>query len=140
MADATVNRTILASNNLREVSIIQDSASGTDNDADDTSDPGDTVLAPTEVRGVDKFGLQFIEVNNNACTVKVWGSLVEEPGASIGTNWNQIGDDISVTANGNAYKAISTTPLKWIAVTAKVSSGTSRVKSYILGQESQCGC
>ena len=136
MADATVERTILASNNLREVSIIQDSASGTDNDADDTSDPGDTVLAPTEVRGVDKFGLQFIEVNNNACTVKVWGSLVEEPGDTIGTNWNQIGDDISVTANGNAYKAISTTPLKWIAVTAKVSSGTSRVKSYILGQES----
>ncbi len=136
MADATVERTILASNNLREVSIIQDSASGTDNDADDTSDPGDTVLAPTEVRGVDKFGLQFIEVNNNACTVKVWGSLVEEPGSTIGTNWNQIGDDISVTANGNAYKAISTTPLKWIAVTAKVSSGTSRVKSYILGQES----
>ena len=122
MADATVNRTILASNNLREVSIIQDSASGTDNDADDTSDPGDTVLAPTEVRGVDKFGLQFIEVNNNACTVKVWGSLVEDPGATIGTTWNQIGDDISVGANSNAYKAISTTPLKWIAVTAKVAS------------------
>lgn len=136
MADATVNRTILASNNLREVSIIQDSASGTDNDVTSTSNPGDTVLAPTEVRGVDKFGLQFIEVNNNACTVKVYGSLVEEPGATIGTNWNQIGDDISVGANSNAYKAISTTPLKWIAVTAKVASGTSRVKSYILGQES----
>ena len=49
----------------------------------------------------------------------MYGSLVTTPGTAAGTNWTQIGDDIQVARATNAYKAISTTPIKNISITGE---------------------
>jgi len=49
---------------------------------------------------------------------KVWGSLKDSPSTVGGSDWTQIGDDISVGTSSNALKAISTTPIRWLSVNA----------------------
>ena len=88
--------------------------------------PGTTILGATSVEGASRVGLQFFNIGGGTTptlTFKVWGSLVTGPGdpetaPAGGTMWTQIGDNITVgTAQPNAYKAISTTPIKSLAVT-----------------------
>ena len=49
---------------------------------------------------------------------KVWASLKDSPGAVGGSDWTQVGDDISIATSSNALKAISTTPVRWLSVNA----------------------
>ena len=50
--------------------------------------------------------------------------MEENPQAEAGANWTQIGDDIAVAAaTPNAYKAISTTPIKSIGVSCYKTGG-----------------
>ena len=49
---------------------------------------------------------------------KVWASLKDSPGAVGGSDWTQVGDDISIATSSNALKAISTTPIRWLSVNA----------------------
>jgi len=112
-----------------------------------TSGTGTEVLAATSVAGHDRMSLQFFWVGINTgttLTFKVWGSLVTTPtdpesAVAAGTKWTQIGDDVTVTSTGtdagsfNAFKAISTTPLEYIAVTCVSGSGSDNtVAVYML--------
>ena len=81
------------------------------------------ILAATDVEGKSRIGIQIFNTGSTATTqnaiYKVYGSLVTTPGTAGGTNWTQIGDDIQVTNASNAYKAISTTPIKNISITGE---------------------
>ena len=59
-------------------------------------------------------------------TAKVWGTLFDEGDATPATNskWVQVGDDISIANNTGALKSISTTGLRYIAITMTIASGT----------------
>ena len=85
----------------------------------------DTAMtAAFSVEGKDRIGIQMFNTGNAATTqnsiFKVWGSLLTTPGAfAASANWTQIGDDIQIARLTNSYKAIATTPMKYIAVTAR---------------------
>ena len=57
-------------------------------------------------------------------TAKVFGSLFDAAGTVGGSNWTQIGDDISITNDSNAMKSIATTGLRKLGVTMTIASGT----------------
>ena len=90
-----------------------------------TSGDGTEILGATDVEGKSRMGIQFFNVTASGdYTFKVWGSLVSSPGSVGGSNWSRIGDDIAVDASTpNAYKAISTTPIKSVGVTCVKSGG-----------------
>ena len=90
-----------------------------------TSGNGTEILGATDVEGKSRMGIQFFNVTASGdYTFKVWGSLVSSPGSVAGSNWTQIGDDIAVAASTpNAYKAISTTPIKSVGVTCYKTGG-----------------
>ena len=75
------------------------------------------------VEGKDRVGIQMFNTGNAGVTqnsiFKVWGTLLTTPGTTGGGNWTQIGDDIQVARATNSYKAIATTPIKYIVVTAR---------------------
>ena len=102
-----------------------------------TTGVGTEMLAATDVEGKGRIGIQVFNIDNASNFVfKVWGSLVTTPGTppvvAAGTNWTQIGDDIEVpTGTFNAYKAISTTPLKSIAVTCVRTGGADTNKGAV---------
>ena len=56
-------------------------------------------------------------------TAKVFGSLFDAAGTVGGSNWTQIGDDITITNASNALKSISTTGLRKLGVTMTVAGG-----------------
>ena len=57
-------------------------------------------------------------------TAKVWGSLFDAAGTVGGSNWTQIGDDITIANATTALKSISTTGLRKLGVTMTIASGT----------------
>ena len=66
-----------------------------------------------------RYAIQVFNSDGSvAATVKVWGSLKDTPGSEAGSDWTQIGDDIAVGTSSNALKAISTTPVRHLCVTA----------------------
>ena len=66
-----------------------------------------------------RYAIQVFNSDGSvAATVKVWGSLKDAPGSEAGADWTQIGDDIAVGTSSNALKAISTTPISHLCVTA----------------------
>jgi len=66
-----------------------------------------------------RYSIQLFNSDGSVVGVaKVWGSLKDSPGAVGGSDWTQIGDDISVGTSSNALKAISTTPIRWLSVNA----------------------
>ena len=79
-----------------------------------------TVLDKFDCALFNRYAIQIFNSDGSvAATAKVYGSLVDTPNASIPTSdWTQIGDDISVGTSGSALKAISTTPIRHLAVTA----------------------
>jgi hypothetical protein len=108
---------------------------------------GTEILGATSVAGHERMALQFFWVGINTgttLTFKVWGSLFTTPGDPVptvaaSTKWTQIGDNITVSSTGttagsfNAFKAISTTPMEYIAVTCVSASGTDNtVAVYML--------
>ena len=84
---------------------------------------GKTLIAATDVGGKERIGIQLWNTGaasgtNRDLIVQVWGSLKDTPGTLPGTGWTQIGDNIDLNAATSAYRAIATTPIKYIAVTA----------------------
>jgi len=93
-----------------------------------TAFSGTTVMISTEdIALYDRATIQIRNEGESATiTAKVWGSLFDSADATPATNskWVQIGDDISIANNTGALKAISTTGLRYIAVTMTIASGT----------------
>jgi len=79
-----------------------------------------TVLEKCQSEGFTRFTIQLQNTDGSVVGVaKVYGSIRDaSAGGEGGTDWVQIGDDISVAANSSALKAISTTPLRQICVRA----------------------
>jgi hypothetical protein len=75
-----------------------------------------TVLDKFDVALYHRMTIQIFNTDSTDGTVKVYGSLKDEPATEGGDDWTQIGDDITV--DGNALKAISTTALKHLCVRA----------------------
>ena len=79
---------------------------------------------------IEVFDNSTIQIRNNGMsatiTAKVWGTLHDEGDATPATNskWVQVGDDITIANNTGALKAISTTGLRYIAITMTIASGT----------------
>ena len=78
-----------------------------------------TVLDKFDSALYNRFAIQIFNADATAATVKVFGSLKDEPATEGGSDWTQVGNDIAVTGNGNALKAISTTALKHLCVQAE---------------------
>jgi len=93
-----------------------------------TAFSGTTVMISTEeIQAYDRATIQIRNEGEAATiTAKVWGSLFDSADATPATNskWVQVGDDISIANNTGALKAISTTGLRYIAVTMTIASGT----------------
>ena len=89
---------------------------------------GTTVMIPTEdIALYDRATIQIRNEGEGATiTAKVWGSLFDSADATPATNskWVQVGDDISIANNTGAMMSISTTGLRYIAVTMTIASGT----------------
>jgi hypothetical protein len=95
-----------------------------------TADSAEKVLmAATDVSGKARIGLQVWNLGAASSThrdlkVRVWGTLkaAADYGSVPGVGWTQIGDDIDLNAasgsDASAYRAIATTPIKYVAVTA----------------------
>ena len=86
-----------------------------------TQNGGKTLIAATDVGGKERIGIQMWNLGSGATRdllVSVWGSLKATPGTLPGDGWTQRGDNIDVNAGTSAYRAIATTPIKYIAVTA----------------------
>lgn len=81
------------------------------------------ILDSTSVEGKSRISVQIFNTGDTGTTqnavYKVYGSLLTTPGTVGGSNWTQIGDDIQVVRATNAYKAISTTPIKHIGITGE---------------------
>jgi len=87
----------------------------------------ETAVGGSETTVLDKFNCILfnryaIQIFNSDGSVvgvaKVYGSLKDSPGSEGGSDWTQIGDDISVGTSSNALKAISTTPVRHLCVRA----------------------
>jgi hypothetical protein len=93
-----------------------------------TAFSGTTVMISTEdIALYDRATIQIRNEGESATiTAKVWGSLFDSADATPATNskWVQVGDDISIANNTGALKAISTTGLRYIAITMTIASGT----------------
>jgi len=93
-----------------------------------TAFSGTTVMI--QGQGIEAFDRATVQIRNEGeaatITAKVWGTLFDEGDATPATNskWVQIGDDISIANNTGALKSISTTGLRYIAVTMTIASGT----------------
>ena len=78
-----------------------------------------TVLDKFDAALYNRFAIQIFNSDGYvAATAKVFGSLKDSPGSEGGSDWTQVGDDISVGTSSNALKAISTTALKHLCVRA----------------------
>ena len=75
-----------------------------------------TILDKCDVSLYNRYAIQIFNTDATDGTVKVYGSLKDAPGSEGGVDWTQIGDDITV--DGNALKAISTTPIRHLCVRA----------------------
>jgi hypothetical protein len=91
-----------------------------------------TVLAKFDCALFNRYAIQIFNSDGSVVgTAKVYGSLVDTPNASIPTSdWTQIGDDITVGTSSSALKAISTTPIRHLAVTATGSGADLTVYVY----------
>ena len=78
-----------------------------------------TVLDKFDCALYNRYAIQIFNSDGSvAGTAKVYGSLKDSPGSEGGSDWTQVGDDISVGTSSNALKAISTTPIRHLCVRA----------------------
>ena len=78
-----------------------------------------TVLDKFDAALYNRFAIQILNSDGSTAGVaKVYVSLKDEPGTEGGSDWTQVGDDISVGTSSNALKSISTTALKHLCVRA----------------------
>ena len=92
---------------------------------------GSTYVVFIDAVNVESFDRASIQVlsndENGGLTCQVWGSLFDGAEATPVTNskWVQIGDDVVVAASSGAMKSISTTALRYLAITVKATDGSS---------------
>jgi hypothetical protein len=119
MADTITTKRI--SNSLKTMLIS--------NDAVTLDDANYQVLVDAvNIESYDRASIQVLSNDENGgLTCQVWGSLFDGAEATPVTNskWVQIGDDIVVAASSGAMKAISTTALRFLAITVKATDGSS---------------
>jgi len=78
-----------------------------------------TVLDKFDCALYNRYAIQIFNSDGSvAATAKVFGSLKDSPGSEGGSDWTQVGDDISIGTSSNALKAISTTPIRHLCVRA----------------------
>jgi len=78
-----------------------------------------TVLDKFDCALFNRYAIQIFNSDGSTAGVaKVYGSLKDAPGTEGGSDWTQVGDDISVGTSSNALKAISTTALRHLCVRA----------------------
>ena len=133
VADGSGNTSLRVTSTTSETT----SASSTSQLVEDTTASASVVLTATDVEGKSRIGIQIFNTGSGSTrnsTFKVFGTLKTSPGTVGGSNWTQIGDDISVDASSNAYKAISTTPIKSIGITGQTvhASDTSTCDVFIM--------
>ena len=99
------------------------------NDAVTLDDANYQVLIDSvDVESYERASIQVLSNDENGgLTCQVWGSLFDGAEATPVTNskWVQIGDDVVVAASSGAMKAISTTALRYLAITVKATDGSS---------------
>ena len=97
-------------------------------DADNITTAQSVIIDPIEAEGYDRATIQIRNEGEGATiTGKVWGTLFDGPDALPAANskWVQIGDDIEVTNNSGAIKSMSTTGVRYLAVTIARASSNS---------------
>jgi len=78
-----------------------------------------TVLDKFDCALFNRYSVQIFNGDGSVVGVaKVYGSLKTSPGTEGGSDWTQIGDDISVGTSSSALKAISTTPIRHLCIRA----------------------
>ena len=87
----------------------------------------ETAVGGSETTVLDKFDCALfhryaIQIFNSdgstAGVAKVYGSLKDSPGSEGGSDWTQVGADISVGTSSTSLKAISTPPIRHLCVRA----------------------
>jgi hypothetical protein len=99
-----------------------------ENGSDDNITTADsTIIDAIDAAGYDRATIQIRNTEGATITGKVWGTLFDGAESTPVTNskWVQIGDDIEVTNDTGALKSISTTGLRYIAVTIARASSNS---------------
>ena len=93
-----------------------------------------TMLDQIDVSLYNRLSIQIYNSDGSVVGVaKVWGSLKDDPGAEGGSDWTQLGDDISVGTSSNALKVLSTTPMRWLSIYATGNGADLLV--YVYGQQ-----
>ena len=93
-----------------------------------------TMLDQIDVSLYNRLSIQIYNSDGSVVGVaKVWGSLKDDPGAEGGSDWTQLGDDISVGTSSNALKVLSTTPMRWLSINATGNGADLLV--YVYGQQ-----
>ena len=91
-----------------------------------------TILNKVGVAGFTRFSIQLVNTDATDGVVKVYGSIRDPSvGSEGGTEWVQIGDDITV--DSSALKAISTTPLRFLCVRA--TGETAALTCHVYGEQ-----
>jgi len=95
-----------------------------------------TVLDKFDAALYNRYAIQIFNSSGSVSNViKVYGSLKDEPGTEGGSDWTQVGDDISVGTSSNALKAISTTALKHLCVRATGNTSSAATITVIVYAE-----
>ena len=109
---STVVRTTLRLDQTRNAALFANTATSVGGSETTILDTFDCAL-------FNRYSIQIFNSDGSVVGVaKVYGSLKDEPGTEGGSDWTQVGDDISVGTSSNALKAISTTALKHLCVRA----------------------
>tara|TARA_R100001086_G_scaffold70873_1_gene33948 strand:- start:3 stop:383 length:381 start_codon:yes stop_codon:yes gene_type:complete len=91
-----------------------------------------TLMDSIDVSMYSKLTVQLLNTDATDATVKVYGSIKDDPsGSSGGTDWVQIGDDI--TLDGGVIKAVSTTPLRFLHIVG--SGDTAVVTCFVYAEQ-----
>jgi len=86
------------------------------------------LIDSVDIESYDRASIQILSNDEDGgLTCQVWGSLFDGAEATPVTNskWVQIGDDVVVAASSGAMKSISTTALRFLAITVKATDGNS---------------
>ena len=95
-----------------------------------------TVLNKFDCGLYNRYAIQAFNGSGSVSNVlKVYGSLKDAPGSEGGADWTQIGDDISLGTSSNALKAISTTPMRHLCVTATGDTSSAETITVIVYAE-----
>ena len=125
----TVVRTTLRLDQTRNAALFENTATAVGGSETTVLDKFDCAL-------FNRYAIQIFNSDGSvAGTAKVYGSLKDTPGSEGGSDWTQVGDDISVGTSSNALKAISTTPVRHLCVRATQNTSSAEAITVIVYAE-----